>query len=235
MLLTAWLLRREVRRRTGLLNIYVGAKLLLLIAAGAGYLARRPDDLGLDLVPASGSGLLGILSEPTVRLLRSKAVPVAVQLPGVPVGAEAARSRPDRVAQMPLAQAAAAGVLAAIGLPGWVLLVLVGLSLVPMLLLIRHAVRANVICTRQAALVAGRAGGVPAGVRGLLRVASVGATYQLGMWLPYLERLNLPLRRDHPATRSNLSRDRRTDLGADPGAEVRRRGRHLDGHGGPAR
>ena len=187
-LLTAWLMQREVRRKNGLLNVYVGAKLLLLIAAGAGYQARRPDDLGW-IWASVGLGVLGILSEPTVRLLRSKAVPVAVQLPGVPVVPKPPVST-RRVAQMPLAQAAAAGVLAAIGLPGWLLLVLVGLSLGPMLLLIRHAVRSNVICTRQAALVAGAL----EEYQPLFAVyygSSVGATYQLGMWLPYLNRLNL--------------------------------------------
>ena len=98
-------------------------------------------------------------------------------------------SNPTRC-QMPLAQAAAAGVLAAIGLPGWLLLVLVGLSLVPMLLLIRHAVRSNVICTRQAALVAGALEKYQP-VFAVYYGSSVGATYQLGMWLPYLDRLNL--------------------------------------------
>ncbi len=37
LLLTFWLLRREALRGTSLLNIFVGAKLLLLVAAGAGY------------------------------------------------------------------------------------------------------------------------------------------------------------------------------------------------------
>ena len=189
LVVTAWLLQREVRRKNGLLNIYVGAKLLLLIAAGAGFQARRPDDLGW-IWASVGLGVLGILSEPTVRLLRSKAVPVAVQLPGVPVVPKPPVPT-RRVAEMPLAQAAAAGVLAAIGLPGWLLLVLVGLSLVPMLLLIRHAVRSNVICTRQAARVAGAL----EKYQPLFAVyygSSVGASYQLGMWLPYLDRLNLP-------------------------------------------
>ena len=187
-LLTAWLLQREVRRRKGLLNIYVGAKLLLLIAAGAAYQARRPDDL-IWIWVSVGIGLLGILSEPTVRLLLSKAVPVAVQLPGVPVVPKPPVPN-RRVAEIPLAQAAAAGVLAAIGLPGWVLLVMMGLSLVPMLLLIRHAVRSNVICTRQAALVADALEAYQP-VFTVYYGSSVGATYQLGMWLPYLDRLNL--------------------------------------------
>ena len=188
LLLTTWLLQREVRRKNGLLNIYVGAKLLLLIAAGAGYQARRPDDLGW-IWASIGLGVLGILSEPTVRLLRSKAIPVAIQLPGVPVVPKPPVST-RRVAQIPLAQVAVAGVLAAIGLPGWVLLVLVGLSLVPMLLLIRHAVRSNVICTRQAALVAGALEKYQP-TFAVYYGSSVGATYQLGMWLPYLDRLNL--------------------------------------------
>ena len=140
-LLTAWLLRREVRRRKGLLNIYVGAKLLLLIAAGGGLSGAAAGRPGLDLGRV-GLGLLGILSEPTVSLLLSKAVPVAVQLPGVPV--VPSRPCPNLIAEVPLAQAAAAGVLAAIGLPGWVLLVMMVLSLVPMLLLI--AARGAVEC-----------------------------------------------------------------------------------------
>jgi hypothetical protein len=189
LLLTFWLLRREALRGTTLLNIFVGAKLLLLVAAGAGYHARRPDEATW-IWCAIGLALLGILSEPTVKLLLTKAIPVATQLPGV-------RSVPDApvsqtlIVMIPLGQALAAGLLAVIGAPGWVLLGLVVISLVPMLSLIAHVVRANVICTRQAA-----------GVRAALEKyqpqfavyhgASVGARYQLGMWLPYLERLNLP-------------------------------------------
>jgi hypothetical protein len=188
-LLTAWLLQREIRRKNGLLNIYVGAKLLLLIAAGAGYQARRPDDLAW-IWASIGLGMLGILSEPTVRLLLSKAIPVAVNLPGTPVVPKPpVRNR--QVARIPLAQAAAAGVLAVLALPGWVLLVLIALSLVPMLLLVRHAVRANVICTRQAKLVRDALEKYQPAFA-VYYGSSVGATYQLGMWLPYLDRLNLP-------------------------------------------
>ena len=189
LLLTAWLLRREARRGTGLLNILVGAKLLVLMAAGAGYQLRRPDEAGW-IWSAIGLAVLGILSEPTVRLLLSKAVPVAVQLPGVRSVPRAPLSR-NMIAMVPMGQAAAAGLLAVLRAPGWVLLGVIVISVVPMLIMIAHAVRSNVICTRQAA-----------GVRAALEKyqpafavyhgASVGARYQLGMWLPYLERLDLP-------------------------------------------
>ena len=52
---------------------------------------------------------------------------------------------------VPLGQAVATGLLAVLGAPGWVLLGVIVISLVPMLTLIAHAVRANFICTRQAA------------------------------------------------------------------------------------
>ncbi|HWH98701.1 MAG TPA: CDP-glycerol glycerophosphotransferase family protein, partial [Propionibacteriaceae bacterium] len=189
LLLTFWLLRREALRGTTLLNIFVGAKLLLLVAAGAGYHARRPDD-PVWIWCAMGLALLGVLSEPTVKLLLTKAIPVATQLPGV-------RSVPDppvsqtMIVMLPLGQVLGTGLLAILGAPGWVLFGLIVISMVPMLILIGHAVLANLICTRQAA-----------GVRAALEKfqpqfavyhgATVGARYQLGMWLPYLERLDLP-------------------------------------------
>ena len=96
LLLTAWLLQREVRRKNGLLNIYVGAKLLLLIAAGAGYQARRPDDLGW-IWASVGLGVLGILSEPTVRLLLAR----RSRWPSSCPGCRSCRSRPFRPAESP--------------------------------------------------------------------------------------------------------------------------------------
>ena len=73
-------------RRRALLSTYQAPRIVILIAVAAGYLARRPGDDAW-IWAATGLAIFAIVSEPTVRLLLTKATPVAVQLPDFPGGA----------------------------------------------------------------------------------------------------------------------------------------------------
>ena len=48
-IMLGWLLRRDISRGRALLATYKAARMIVLLAVAAGYLARRPDDAGLDL------------------------------------------------------------------------------------------------------------------------------------------------------------------------------------------
>src|SRR4029450_13190808 len=117
MIMLGWLLRRDLGRGRALLAAYQAPRIAVLVAVAAGYLARRPDDPAW-IWSATGLAILAILCEPTLRLLLTKATPVAVQLPGFP---EVPRPPfdPTFVALGPFAAAAVGVVLAAVGAPGW--------------------------------------------------------------------------------------------------------------------
>jgi CDP-Glycerol:Poly(glycerophosphate) glycerophosphotransferase len=186
-IILGWLMRRDMSRGYPLLAAYQAPRIVILIAVAAAYLARRPDQLTWIWV-ATGLGIFAIMSEPTVRRLMTKATPVAVQLPGFP---EVPRSpfNPSYVAFAPYAAAAAGGLLAIIGAPGWCYLLIVALGIAPALIMIGYAIRALRISRRSAM-----------DIRKALQqyrpefcvyyAARSGARYQLGMWLPYFERLN---------------------------------------------
>jgi hypothetical protein len=187
MIILGWLLRRDMSRGRALLATYQASRMIVLIAVAAGYLARRPDD-AVWIWAATGLAILAILCEPTVRLLLSKAAPVAVRLPGFP---EVPRPpfNPTFVALAPFVEAAVGILLVAAGAPGWCYLLIVSLGTLSALIMSGYAVRA-VLISRKSAL----------GVRKALQqyqpefavyyAAPSGARYQLGMWLPYFERLN---------------------------------------------
>ena len=84
------------------------------LPSAAGYLARRPGEQAW-IWAATGLAIFAIVSEPTVRLLLTKATPVAVQLPDFP---EVPRTpfNPTFVALAPLAVAAVGALLALLGL-----------------------------------------------------------------------------------------------------------------------
>ena len=187
MIILGWLLRRDMSRGRPLLATYPAPRMIVVIAVAAAYLARRPDD-AVWIWAATGLAILAILSEPTVRLLMSKATPVAVHLPGLP---EVPRPPfdPTFVALAPFAEAAVGVVLAAVGAPGWCYLVIVILGTMSVLIMSAYAIRALMI-SRSSSI----------GVRKALQeyqpefvvyyAAHNGARYQLGMWLPFFERLN---------------------------------------------
>ncbi|MET1008207.1 MAG: CDP-glycerol glycerophosphotransferase family protein [Propionibacteriaceae bacterium] len=187
--IVAWLLRREAARLAPLLTAYAGSRLVLLIGVAAAYLVRRPDQV-MWLWVATGLALLAVLTEPTIKVLLSKTEQVAVNLPGVrPVPAPP--FPPDRIPVGSLAVVVVGGVLAAAAAPAWLYLCVVLLGLAAVLILIGYALRANMIS--KASLTA-----LPKALAKLKPAFVVyyggehGARYQLGMWLPYLERLDKP-------------------------------------------
>jgi len=187
--IVGWLLRREAGRPGGLLSAYAGARLVLLVAMAAANLSRSSEQAGWIWV-ATGLALSAVLLEPTIKVLLSKTEQVAVNLPGVrPVPGPP--FSPDLLVVASLAVVAIGLLLAAVGAPGWSLLVPVLLQAVAVLLMIAHAARANLITKRSlAALPKALAAHRPAFA--VYYGGIQGARYQLGMWLPYLERLGKP-------------------------------------------
>ena len=186
-IMLGWLLRRDISRGRALLAAYQATRTMVLIAVAAGYLARRPDD-AVWIWMATGLAILTILFEPSLRLLMSEASPVAVHLPGLPEVPQPPLST-TLVALAPLVAAIVGVLLAAAGGPGWCYLLIVILGTVPTLIMSGYAIRALLVVRRS---------GI--GVRQALQqyrpefavyyAARYGAGYQLGMWLPYFERLN---------------------------------------------
>jgi CDP-Glycerol:Poly(glycerophosphate) glycerophosphotransferase len=187
MIMLGWLLRRDMRRGRALLAAYQGQRTAVLIAVAAAYLARRPDE-ALWIWTATGLAILAILNERTLRLLLGKAAPVAVQLPGFP---EVPRQpfRPDVVAIAPFAVAVLGGLLAAVGLPGWCYLLIVVVGTMSVVIMTAYAVRALTI-SRRSAISIRKALQQYQPEFAVYYAARNGARYQLGMWLPYFERLN---------------------------------------------
>ena len=167
LIILGWLLRRDISRGRALLATYQAARMIVLLAVTAGYLARRPDDVGWIWV-ATGLAFLAILFEPTLRLLMSKATPVAVQLPGFP---EVPRPPFNLtfVVLAPFAVAAVGGLLAAVGAPGWCYLVIAAIGIVPALIMTGYAIRALLISRRSAVGVRKALQRVPTRVRRVLR------------------------------------------------------------------
>jgi len=186
MIMLGWLLRRDLARGRALLAIYSAPRIAILVAVAAGYLARRPDE-EVWIWSATGLAILAILCEPTIRLLLTKAMPVAVQLPDFP---EVPKPpfQPRLVALAPFGASVLGGVLAALGAPGWSYLLIVALSTMVTVIMAGYAIRAVMISRRSGM-----------GIRKALQqyqpefavyyAARNGAGYQLGMWLPYFERL----------------------------------------------
>jgi hypothetical protein len=187
MIMLGWLLRRDLTRGRALLAIYQGPRIAIVIAVAAGYLARRPD-AALWIWSATGLLILAILSEPTVRLMLTKATPVAVQLPGFP---EVPKPpfKPRLVALAPFGAAVLGGVLAAVAAPGWTYLLIVALGIMPAVIMTAYAIRA-VMISRRSAVSVRKALQQYQPEFAVYYAARNGARYQLGMWLPYFERLN---------------------------------------------
>ena len=187
LIILGWLVRRDMSRRRALLSTYQAPRIVVLVAVAAGYIARRPGDVAW-IWAATGLAIFAIISEPTVRLLLTKATPVAVQLPGFPA-VPRPPFNPTFVALAAVAEAAVGVVLALLGAPGWCYLLIVILGTMSAVIMVGYAIRA-VSISRNSAI----------GVRKALQqyqpefcvyyAARSGARYQLGMWLPYLERLN---------------------------------------------
>ncbi|HEX6758918.1 MAG TPA: CDP-glycerol glycerophosphotransferase family protein [Propionibacteriaceae bacterium] len=187
MIILGWLLRRDISRGRALLATYQAPRLIVLVAVAAAYLARRPGD-DLWIWAATGLAILAVLSEPTARLLLGKATPVAVHLPSFP---EVPRPpfNPTFVALAPFATAAGGVVLAAAGAPGWCYLLIVILGTMSVVIITAYAIRALLI-SRSSAISVRKALQQYHPEFAVYYAARNGASYQLGMWLPYFERLN---------------------------------------------
>lgn len=189
LLATAWLLRRAAVQGRSLLRAQAGLRLVLLVAVAGAYLLRRPDEPGW-IWSATGLALLGVLIEGSLAQAAAKTQQVAVNLPGVPTVPE-----PPLPFSVPawaaLGAALVGGLLAALAAPGWTYLLAVVLLVLPAAALAAHVLRANVAATRAAT-------GLKAALEAYRPAFAVyyaavhGARYQLGMWLPYLDRLEQP-------------------------------------------
>ena len=158
------------------------------------------------------------MAEPLVKTLLSTTKVVVRNLPGVPPVPKA-RFSPGWIAAGNVVAIVVAAVLAAVGAPGWTLLV-PALATVPLTLLtVRHALRATGASKRiERDTPAALRAYAPAFV--VYYAATQGARYQLGMWLPYLERLDKPyvVITRNPATVGEIATH---DQEADPGAAHR--------------
>ena len=187
--LVGWLLRRSAARRPELLGAYVGARLVLLLAVTGALLVRRPDD-PLWIWLGTGLALLAVLAEGSLRTMLTKTEAVAVNLPGVPAVPEPPFP-PRTLPWVTTAVSALGWVLALLAAPGWLHLAAGLLGLATAVVLVVHAGRANLAASRAArGLRAALVAHAPAFV--VYYATVVGARYQLGMWLPYLERLGVP-------------------------------------------
>lgn len=191
LVLLVWRLRRPLLRPAGARAeaATIGARALLLLAIAAGAAIRRPADSGWAYLAASIAMLL-VLSEPAVRTLLAERGQRAVQLPGAPT-IPAPRLPSGIQVQAWLAVILIGVVLAAVGAPGWAWPAVVLLTVALQAIVAYDAVRAR-LAERRAV------DGVPAALARyrpefvVYYAASSGVDYQLGMWLPYLERLGRP-------------------------------------------
>ena len=184
-----WLLRRSATRRPELLGLYVGARVVLLVAVAGALLARRADDAGWIWL-GTGAALLAVLAERALRTTLTKSTPVAVHLPGVPVVPDP----PFPTGTLPVSTVTTAALgllLALLAAPGWLYVVVGTAALLVATTLWLHAGRSNLLARRAAANVRpALEAHQPAFA--VYYAAVAGARYQLGMWLPYLERLGVP-------------------------------------------
>jgi hypothetical protein len=179
--------------KTGLLGYFVSVRLLLVIAVGGAFLHRRPDATAFEIAlawTAIGVLLLVVMSEPLVKTLLGTTKIVVRNLPGVPPVPKAPLS-PGWVVTGNVIAIMVSAVLVAVGLPGWLLL-LPALATVPLsVITIGYALRATAASQRiQRDTPAALRAYAPAFV--VYYATTAGVRYQLGMWLPYLERLNKP-------------------------------------------
>jgi hypothetical protein len=184
--------RRKLFRhpgRSNLLGYFVSVRTVLFFAVGAGYALRRPDDRGWVWL-AVGLAIMLVLAEPLTKTLLDTTKQVVVNLPGVrsvpapPLG-------PGLVAFVSIALLAVGALLAALAAPGWLYFAAVLLTVPLLAVTVRAAALAGVASKRAEAQ-------IPQALRKLAPAfvvyyaAVTGARYQLGMWLPYLQRLDRP-------------------------------------------
>jgi hypothetical protein len=187
-----WRRRRELVHPTGaqLVGYYVSVRSLLFLTVAAGAAVRRPEDSGWAFA-AAGVAIILTLGESSLKAILAAKLQLAERLPGVQ-GATTPRIAPSLLAPAGLVLIMLGGVLALIGLPGWIWLIFVVLLALPLnAVVLLDAVRARTASKRAVR-------DIPEALAKLrpefavYYAATSGARYQLGMWLPYLERLGRP-------------------------------------------
>ncbi|MFP5283259.1 MAG: CDP-glycerol glycerophosphotransferase family protein, partial [Actinomycetes bacterium] len=173
----------------GLLGYFVSVRTVLFLAVGAAFNLRDVDARG-SAWGGVAVGMLLTLCEPLIKTPLTATKQVVVNLPGVrPVPKPAVSA--GWLPTTSFAALALGGVLAAAGAPGWVYLVAV-LATVPLTVrVLVDAVRANLISRRAEQAIPGALARY-APQFAVYYAATQGVNYQLGMWLPYLERLGRP-------------------------------------------
>lgn len=187
------------RTQLGLFGTYVSVRAVLAVAVGAGYLARRPDDRWW-ICAAMATALIATLVEPAVKSVLAVDAQKVANLSGV------ARMPSEPfpagwLTSLSLATLVLGALLAAVAAPGWLFLLL-ALPAVPALgITVLYALRAHAAAARiQRELSPALIRYAPAFA--LYYASEQGVQYQVGMWLPYLERLNRPfvVITRHPST-----------------------------------
>ena len=183
--------RRPAARRSGLGRAPVTR---VLVVAGVAV-AFVPDPGSTQGASAWGAGLAaallvaGIVAEPFVARAAAFRVPVAAHLPGVPEQPRYPDLRPHTLLASLLACAVGL-VLAAAGGPGWAWLLVGVLALVPLAVLAAAGV-AKILLARRLRRQVPRAVARYAPDIVLYTGRPDDASYQLTMWLPYLQRSGL--------------------------------------------
>ncbi len=192
LIVLVWRRRRELVRPVGgqLVGYFVSVRSLLFLAVAAGAAIRRPADAGWAYA-AAGLAIMLTLGEPTIKSLLAAKLQLTVNLPGVPA-APTPRVPPGVLASAGFGLIMLGALAAVLAVPGWVWLIIVALIAGPLhAVVLLDAVRARVRSRRAVR-------DIPQALARLrpefavYYAASSGARYQLGMWLPYLERLGRP-------------------------------------------
>ena len=173
-------------RRGGLVASFVSVRLLLLVALGLAWSWRVSGGHGW-LWAGVAVALALVAAEPVLKSMIGTPREVVAHLPGVTTVAHQPFGG-AWLAFWSLVATVLGGVLVAVGAPGWVLLVMAVLQVPGYLRLVWWALRADA-----------RSDLVRASIRPALKAyrpefvvyyaATSGVRYQLGMWLPYLDRL----------------------------------------------
>ena len=176
-------------RTANLLGYFVTVRALLVLAVAGGFVLRRPDEWAW-VAAASVLLVMSVMAEPLLRTLTGRPRLTVVNLAGIRTAPKA----PFHDSWLPTLQLAAlpvGGLLAALAAPGWTwLLVAMGLA-VPLVVLIGHGVLAEAI-NRNTYRRVPRAVAALQPKFAVYYGAVAGVRYQMGMWLPYLERLGVP-------------------------------------------
>lgn len=187
-----WRRRRDLIRPDGgqLVGYFISVRSLLFLGVAAGAALRRPEDSGWAFA-AAGVAIMLTLGESSIKTILAAKLQTAVRLPGVPMP-PAPRIPPSALASAGLALIMVGALLTLVGLPGWIWLIFVLLLAVPLnAVVLIDAVRARAASKRAVR-------DIPDALARLrpefvvYYAATSGARYQLGMWLPYLERLGRP-------------------------------------------